>query len=110
MSSNVGAALHHIGRYDDALEKYEFTLRQLEKHRPTRLQRLLMGDITEQRIVFLEHRMRLARKHERPRVSEYLSSGGKLKLDGKENWTRAQSAEEDHNRIENRRHHVSPGP
>ena len=83
MSSNVGAALHHIGRYDDALEKYEFTLRQLEKHHdaasaPT------VGDITEQRIVFLEHRMRLARKHERPRVGEYLSSGGKLKLDGKE--------------------------
>ena len=95
LSSNVGAALHHLGRFDEAVERYTFTCDELERNRPGRLSSLISGDVTEHRIAFLQHRMRLARKGERPRVGEYLSGNGELKMDGKENWRRSLAREEE---------------
>jgi hypothetical protein len=85
---NLAATLHHSGKYSEALAAYQHAVSVLEKCRPGPLRSWFEGGMTDKRICFVKHRMRMAQREEKPPIGEYLSHDGTLRLDGKENFER----------------------
>ena len=74
-----------------------------EQCRPTwRIAKLIDGDAIEKRILFVEHRMRLAARGEKPRKGEFLSAEGTVRTDGKQHFEQVREDEERRREAEER--------
>ena len=80
-NSNIGASLHRMERYEDAIDMYRTAIDMFEAAESSRgrISRWLGDDSGAARKQFVEHRMRLACRREQPRAGEYLDQRGRIR-------------------------------
>ena len=101
--SNFAASLHHLGSYGEAIDVYEKALEAFRACLATPLlSRWVAGvdkGLVEKRMLFLEHRLRMARRGERPQRGEFLDENCQLRYDGKEHFLKKRDEAQTSNHL-----------
>lgn len=85
LRSNLAASLHNTGRFDEALTYYAQSIKAFEAVLPKwTISKMLDGNSVEKRMEFVQQRMRLASRGEKPPLGEWLSASNQVRTDGAE--------------------------
>ena len=96
LTSNLGSALHNMGEFDEAIEKYQEALRIFERCHGARgpVGKWMGGQATLRRTAFVRDRLQMATQGERPEPGKYLDSNAREATRGAEATQPAVTAQD----------------